>query len=678
MTDENKLEFYSLPVDYSIQPFEDDRFLKIRLKFMHDGINPNGSNFDLDVIKMAEPSISNIPILASIQKDAKDFGEHDVDIEESFDEAGNKQYKTVYYERPIGVVPAIGNNYHYEMIEGRTYAFVDAYIWKEYAQDEADILMRDKVKKMSMEIKIDDFSYDPKQKITNISRYAYMGLTLLGDKFGTGMLNARAEILSYSKNSEFSNIVSTLNKVMKYSNNSAKVIKIKNDAILAEKYYTKKSQDEHLLKIQLCHCLNNEEIIKEAFLDVNNLKFLHHKLVNNQLIIDKKALELCANEVLKYASNNEFVTHLYNHYKQLDMDTTLFEEYTKKGDTEMAEIAKKTITIDNSKEASTSGKWSNPGKALYEPCMEATNAKALLNEAYLDVEAGYEDAPSTHLKYPHHVISGDKLIVHKDGVEAAFARLRQQGTKSGSDIDHLKKHYKELELNMENFEEFSKDPVDIIIENAQEAEVQEKSIELQEKLSEQKQDNFEEEKEEVQEEKEEAQEEKEEVKEEEKEEFQEDSTKAEAAKTAIKEEAIEGTEQRQAQKDFEDMCNKYEDMKAQYEDMKAKYEDMYKEYTELKSLNDGMVKKEKVEEIKNEFSQFSSILSDDEMQTYVEKAVDGDKEEVLKELKAFAFDKGQINGVFTRATFGLSMNIPSGSYVNSNKSVWEKSAEEVK
>jgi hypothetical protein len=106
------------------------------------------------------------------------------------------------------------------------------------------------------------------------------------------------------------------------------------------------------------------------------------------------------------------------------------------------------ITIDNSKESSTSGNWTNPGSALYDKIIDQ---KSALNEAYLIVEDGYKDAPSEHLKYPHHVIRSGKLIVHKDGVQAAFQRAKAQGITTGSVLNHIKKHYRELELDMTNF-----------------------------------------------------------------------------------------------------------------------------------------------------------------------------------------------------------------------------------
>jgi hypothetical protein len=108
------------------------------------------------------------------------------------------------------------------------------------------------------------------------------------------------------------------------------------------------------------------------------------------------------------------------------------------------------IIIDNSKESATNGVWSNPGSKLYKPILKEGNKTELVNEAYLVNESGYEDSPSTKLKYPHHVVKDNKLILHIRGVQSAFERSKQQGL-SGEPIEHIKRHYNELGLSKENF-----------------------------------------------------------------------------------------------------------------------------------------------------------------------------------------------------------------------------------
>ncbi len=182
--------YLNLPIKYFIDDtFEDDRFLKLKLYVMHDGINLNKSKFDMDAIEKAKDTIANIPILAYIKYDEdgnKDFTEHEIII----DDNGVK-----YLEQPVGIVPE-DNNYHYEKIDGRTYVVVDAYIWKVYAQDAVDILTKNKGAKISMEILVYESKYNKKTGIENILEYSYIGITLLGQNVESGMINAHAEVFS--------------------------------------------------------------------------------------------------------------------------------------------------------------------------------------------------------------------------------------------------------------------------------------------------------------------------------------------------------------------------------------------------------------------------------------------------------------------------------------------------
>lgn len=112
------------------------------------------------------------------------------------------------------------------------------------------------------------------------------------------------------------------------------------------------------------------------------------------------------------------------------------------------------ISIDNSKESAVSGEWSNPDQKLFKPITESSNAKSLLKEAYLIGDYSDNEYEITKFKYPHHVIRDGKLVVHKDGLQAAFQRAAQQGIVKGEVKSHLLKHYHELGLDTENFAEF--------------------------------------------------------------------------------------------------------------------------------------------------------------------------------------------------------------------------------
>ena len=190
---------YNLPVSYSADSFDSERFMKLRVKVMHAGLNLNNSNFDLETIEAARPTLANIPLLAFIKKvdgddSNSDFAGHEYEIKIT-----ENDVKFVYLGRPIGIIPET-NNYSVELDEdGKVFVSVDAYVWKDYANSALDILNRDEVKKVSMEIIVDDYEYN--ESFVDIKAYKYTGVALLGEDVREAMIGAKAEIVKFSENS---------------------------------------------------------------------------------------------------------------------------------------------------------------------------------------------------------------------------------------------------------------------------------------------------------------------------------------------------------------------------------------------------------------------------------------------------------------------------------------------
>lgn len=113
------------------------------------------------------------------------------------------------------------------------------------------------------------------------------------------------------------------------------------------------------------------------------------------------------------------------------------------------------IEIDNSKDSAISGSWSNPRNKLFTPIINATNTESLLKEAYLINNNMSDDSSMADHKYPHHIIKDKKLVIHKNGLKAAFQRASQQGIVKGDVRSHLLRHYRELGLSIENYSEFN-------------------------------------------------------------------------------------------------------------------------------------------------------------------------------------------------------------------------------
>jgi hypothetical protein len=195
-----EIQNISLATSFEIDnTFDSDKFIKMRLRVCHDGKNPNSSYFEVDDMSKAKESIYNIPILANVIVDENgevQFGGHDMSIEESKTNEG--EYKLIYQETPIGVVPE-NCNHAIEKFNDKNYVFVDCYIWKSYSNYAQEIIERDKDIKLSMEIMVDEYSYNAKEKYFKISDYRYTGITFLNNGFGTGMENALATTETFAE-----------------------------------------------------------------------------------------------------------------------------------------------------------------------------------------------------------------------------------------------------------------------------------------------------------------------------------------------------------------------------------------------------------------------------------------------------------------------------------------------
>lgn len=181
---ENKInelpEVLSLKATYEVDDsYDSDRFIKVKIRVMHDGVNYNDSRFFVEGMNKARDSIYNIPILGHVTLDEDgnpQFNGHDFHIEETKD--GKK--KLIYDELPIGLVPESAT---YEVIEenGIHYVDTEAYIWKEYSNYAEDIISKNEDIDISMEIIIDAYSYSSSSEIFDITEYRYQGITCLGN-----------------------------------------------------------------------------------------------------------------------------------------------------------------------------------------------------------------------------------------------------------------------------------------------------------------------------------------------------------------------------------------------------------------------------------------------------------------------------------------------------------------
>lgn len=183
----------------------------VRLQSCHTDRNLNSSSISYEVMKNRFlPTFKNRPILGFI---------HDVDGEPCFyghnmhiEETDNGE-EIVYDEIPVGIIPETNNAELVYDEEAKHYnVFVDGYIFNEYTKA-ADILEEAKELSVSVELSLNEFSYNPKEKLLVIEDGYFSGVTILqcddnGKEVKPGMAgsNIKLKDFSESNNSIFSSL----------------------------------------------------------------------------------------------------------------------------------------------------------------------------------------------------------------------------------------------------------------------------------------------------------------------------------------------------------------------------------------------------------------------------------------------------------------------------------------
>lgn len=170
--------------------------MPVILQACHTEKNLNRSSISDKVMKDALASFANRPILGFI---------HDVDGQPEFyshnmhDEDG----EIVYDEFPVGVIPeSCKAKIEYDKEKDKKYVVVNGYIYEEYSKA-AEILRREGECSVSVELSVDQLSYDANEKVLIIEAFTFSGVTILGkdedgEDINPGMSGANIKIADFS------------------------------------------------------------------------------------------------------------------------------------------------------------------------------------------------------------------------------------------------------------------------------------------------------------------------------------------------------------------------------------------------------------------------------------------------------------------------------------------------
>lgn len=174
--------------EFEAQGFESDAqsvqgLVPVTLQACHTELNRNLSFISEDTMTKALPSFANKPILGYIHQlddGTYDFYTHNVSYVE--DEDSEDGMRIEYDERPIGVVPESCNAHlEYDEEKDKNYVVVTGYIYEDYGNRAVDIIKANGGKtKVSVEIAVNEMSYNAKEGYLNIDDMYFMGVTCLG------------------------------------------------------------------------------------------------------------------------------------------------------------------------------------------------------------------------------------------------------------------------------------------------------------------------------------------------------------------------------------------------------------------------------------------------------------------------------------------------------------------
>ena len=155
----------------------------VTLQACHTELNRNLSFISEDTMTKALPSFANKPILGYIHQlddGTYDFYTHNVSYVE--DKNSDDGMRIEYDERPIGVVPESCNAHiEYDEEKDKNYVVVTGYIYEDYGNRAVDIIKNNGGKtKVSVEIAVNEMSYNAKEGYLNIDDMYFMGVTCLG------------------------------------------------------------------------------------------------------------------------------------------------------------------------------------------------------------------------------------------------------------------------------------------------------------------------------------------------------------------------------------------------------------------------------------------------------------------------------------------------------------------
>lgn len=412
-------KFVSMPVENIVsRKIDDSEFVVLKLYAISTKPNRNDSEFLRESFEKAIPTFYNKPILAFYNPDKKDVEEHNGNF--VVDEYGNQFYDYQYPEgeRPCGVIPESASIY-VETVDDRDWIVIDgALVWVEYNRQLAQLLFKQGNKKVSVEVEMTDT-----ENVNGIERakeFKFLGITILGDDVIEGISNAHLEVKKFSESNDFNKFKNRMSFALKEFDN-------KTNGII-EKYFSSEGRNNM--------ALTHRELEEKMWAELSGYTYeqddyTNHKYWIEDILTDENKVVVRDNEtkeyyIIPYHVDDENKLHIdMSDKKVADKRYQERGTYSNKYSLE-AFIAKKdwgkgeTVPVNKSEKAVSKDSWGSVKKTeLRNKVLEAKNYKRLVKDVYLLVEDGWEDSPSSKLKYPVMQFKDGEFVYNEGGLLSA-------------------------------------------------------------------------------------------------------------------------------------------------------------------------------------------------------------------------------------------------------------------
>lgn len=421
-------------VNFEIQDAEildeniDSQFATARLLVFSSGMNRHDMNCSEEVLRRTAPTIYEKPIIFGVDRKYTDFTSHGED--------------TV----PGGFIVADSAEF-VPLSDGRVSLQVMGKIWKKYSGTFMDIFKKrpDSTKKISVEMELTDFEMLD-EEIIEMKDFSYTAACVLGDEVIEASPGAKMEMLSFARK-EYMQDYNKEFGMMRYKDIDFLIPdSVKKNAQLGIQKFRELGYGGTSTSVSIAKHLMARENISPQKARLA-LRYLMSRKNNDMSSSDVDGLNkeyigflMCGGD-----EGFEFVQRVCEAMDTIDNSRRAFF-----GSDDFArEMGKgKSISANKSKDKLSDGAWGDVDKAeLRNKVLESPNYKSLVKDVYMLVDDGWEESPSSKLKYPVMEVKNGELVYNRGALASALGYARKNG--EDTVVEKVVSIYKKMEIAIE-------------------------------------------------------------------------------------------------------------------------------------------------------------------------------------------------------------------------------------